>query len=498
MPSQRPIIIPPYAILDPAFCDEWGKPLFAWHSNAGKISIANSGIAYNKGAVSGIRGLTAGTLVARAQGGISFPGNPSNGIDFGAAPALKLTTNFSMFVQAKPAVTTLGSTIMGCAGASGVQGIGIGLSSTGLIIVTCSSGASTRYISSQSYNTTIQTFGCAVTPNVAWNGVYRNGILLTNGTGAGTPVTPTFSTNWFFSTVAQPYSGLIYQGVLWARIQPQRLFEILDVDPSKLWWWPGKNHDRTFSIPVGGTTFTATLSASAGNSVSRVTQAGLKKSVTSGNNTSKVMQASLIRSGSSANATSKVMQAQPVKSVTSSNVSTVQKVVQAVRSASSVSVASLIKFINTVKSVTSGNTSTIAILKVKTLILIATCGNSVNLVRSTLKQLSVSSGNTVISVRSISKTLTAIGSNSASCLKMISKTLLANCANAATTAVVNILYVVSGLIIAVGNGYADVISRLGFRGDFDGGSGDGNLRSGGRDDFDGGSGDANSRGGGKG
>ncbi len=272
MPSQRPVTVPPYAILDPDFCSEWGRPLFAWHANIGRISAGGGGMAYSLGSIRGLRGAASGSGVVRSGGGVNFSGGAPF-IDFGSAIALRMTTAYTMFVQAKPVNATTTTAMIGNTGVSSANGIDLGTSSAGKILARCSAGASVRFISAEAYDATLQTFMCAVRPGPsgAWLGVYRNGAALTNGSGDAAPTTPTFSNGWFLSgSLASPFLGTIYSAVMWSRPQPQRLAELLDQDPARLWWWPGKNRNRTFSIPGAsivsagaGLTGVGSLSASA-------------------------------------------------------------------------------------------------------------------------------------------------------------------------------------------------------------------------------------------
>ncbi len=440
-------------------------------------------MAYSLGAVKGQRGAASGSGVVRIGGGVNFSGGTPY-IDFGRQRAFEMSTAYTMFVQAKPVNTTSTMAMMGNSGVSSTNGIDIGFNGSAKILARCSGASSVRFISAEAYDTTVQTFMGVVRPGPsgAWLGVYRNGVLLTNGTGDAVPATPTFSNGWYLSgSIANPFLGTIYSAAMWGRPRPQRLAELLDVDPARLWWWPGKNRDRTFSIPSGGTLFTATLSASAGNSASKILQAQVIRSANSSNSSSKITQAQAVKSGNSGNNSSKVMQAQVKKS------------------ASSAAVASIIKLVNkTLAAASIGVTALIAILKVKTLALTATCGNSVTILRSTLKSLSSSGGNLASNIKVARKSLAASCSNTVGNIKTVSKTTLASCTNVVSAAAVKMTAVAGGLIIAIGKGFADVMNRLGFRGDTNAGRGDSSNRNGNRNDRDGGGGDSNIRGGGRG
>jgi hypothetical protein len=269
LPSQNPIIIPPNARLDADICSEFGTPLFAWHPLSGKISAVGGGIANNLGP---IRARTVSitntwTLLKGAAYNTSAV-NHSSIIDFGIIPAFQLTGPWSMFCMARSDSGTSG-TYGGNFDGTNNKGIGIDINAFRLVI-RCSGGSANRYIGAANVPLNlIHSIMASVNPGVAWDGVYLNGVKSLTNTGDATPAVPVYTgtNNWTLGnrpTVSAGLSGGLWSFFLWKRLQPKRLAEMLDLDNSLMWWWPGKSkvvislpsvaafHSRYYYENVGG------------------------------------------------------------------------------------------------------------------------------------------------------------------------------------------------------------------------------------------------------
>jgi len=89
-----------------------------------------------------------------------------------------------------------------------------------------------------------------VLPGVAWGGLYINGVLQTV-TGSATPNSPTYATSLKIANRAGTNFGnlIVWQALVWNKVQSQQLAVLLDRDPDLMWWWPGKEANRTIFLP---------------------------------------------------------------------------------------------------------------------------------------------------------------------------------------------------------------------------------------------------------
>src|ERR1019366_6935090 len=294
MPSQRPLVIPPHAILDPTFCSEFGRPVFAWHSNSGRIGVAGGGLINDRAGQ--LRGV-ATSGVTQAKGAISMA---TGGIDFGVGGALQITSGRStVWTMFNPANITGTPALF-------AEGFYLNTTTNRCYVVSQSTSAIRilHWSNTNPSGSTIITNTGIIAANT-WCSVmtifdhgthlgvscFKNGgNQASSANPAQAAITWTSADRVLVGSLAGSsgggasgtrFVGLIGPMLVWRKAQPQRLAVMLDGNPAMAWWWPGKT-GRAYSIPGGSVYNVALTSASGTNAASLLKAVSLTRSATSG------------------------------------------------------------------------------------------------------------------------------------------------------------------------------------------------------------------------
>jgi len=254
MPSQRPLLIPKNAIMDPEMCARFGRPVMAIHSQCGAVAPAGGGVVFNKGLAGG-RG-AASTDYTFDRGAIRKTAGSLNTVDFGRAKLWEPADFVTVWSHHAPTNFAGVPTSFGNTANTALHGYELGINGSGNSRFFCSDGTSKSIVSTATLtnNVIITQMGVAAM-GVAWGGLYINGNLQTV-TGAATPGVPTYATNMHLCSRPSTSLGAIniYQALIWNKAQPQYLAYLLDRDPDLMWWWPGKTNNKVYFVPAGATT----------------------------------------------------------------------------------------------------------------------------------------------------------------------------------------------------------------------------------------------------
>ena len=251
MPSQKPVIIPPNAILDPDVCVEFGRPAFAWHAQAGRVAAGGGGALYNKG-YEGRIGVIGADANNKWQDGGFYCASAAgvSAADFGTV--CRFDRYVSFWCYGKPLATGVFNQVLSNCASTALNGWEFQISNDNTYRFQVAASSVNRFISSETIITTVQTVLGSAQVGGPFLGVWRNGIALAN-TGATTAATPAYASNFVMGKrggdVGSSPSNFLFFGVLaWNRPQGSGLARLLDADPDLVWWWPGKDQRRTFIV----------------------------------------------------------------------------------------------------------------------------------------------------------------------------------------------------------------------------------------------------------
>jgi len=204
---------------------------------------------FNRGA-SGGRG-AAHTDYTFDRGGIRKASATTSAVDFGRSKQWEDGGAVTIWAHHMPTNFAGFPTPLSCCASGALNGWELGINSSGNARLFCSSGTSASIVSTASLSTNqIITQMGVVLPGVAWGGLYINGVLQTV-TGSATPNSPTYATSLKIANRAGTNFGnlIVWQALVWNKVQSQQLAVLLDRDPDLMWWWPGKEANRTIFLP---------------------------------------------------------------------------------------------------------------------------------------------------------------------------------------------------------------------------------------------------------
>jgi hypothetical protein len=265
VPSQRPIVIPSYAILDHDVCQEFGKPAFAWHPLQGKIAAGGGGLVASL--PYGRRASAPSAQVTYEAAGAKIVGIAADCLNFGRAYEVEAVSpgGLSVWAYFRQNTATQFQVIASCLNSSAAHGWELGVDNANKVRFFCSGAATRRFLATNAIgDTRLHTAMGTVLPGNAWGGLYIDGRSETNA-GDASPQGPTYATALHIGDRAGGAgtitSRLGLWGVLvWRKQQPARVAQLLDADPALLWWWPGKSRRRYYALG-GATTYSQAVSA---------------------------------------------------------------------------------------------------------------------------------------------------------------------------------------------------------------------------------------------
>lgn len=264
MPSQIIRAIPPYAILDPERCEEFGRPMFAWHPQVGRAGVNGGGLIGSRGALMGYRAIPVGNFKFQ-KGGVGSDGTTTSthAVPFnpGNCGAFQFTTGQPFTAWA----SALANTIASSQGIIGV--VYIATNPVGWYIQFVATNALKFWVENNLTTHGLQAgapvAGKIITammscqePNGGTVACYMNGASL----GTFTAATPSYTANPNLTlgcrnntsnaNYLNQLNGQLYGALIWRGAKPQRLAEMLDFDSDLMWWWPGKEKGRVWYVPA--------------------------------------------------------------------------------------------------------------------------------------------------------------------------------------------------------------------------------------------------------
>lgn len=257
MPILKPVAIPPNAILDPDACRAIGTPHHAWHPQLGKIAVSGGGLARLAGLRQNI--LTAGAGVTLLNGGAKGDSTANGKISAAVQTNFFAITDYLCvwvlvrFSGGFPA----GGILWDWSSTTVSNGVRFGMSSSTSIAITHGGRGSSAATCPVTLNQT-ELYSILIGHSGPMNNafgvarVFVNGVQGTDGaafTNAinGQPASPQLA--FLGRNSATNGSLATLYGLAAFKEPPSLALARALMDPAVMWWWPGKDKNRTYSMP---------------------------------------------------------------------------------------------------------------------------------------------------------------------------------------------------------------------------------------------------------